>query len=85
MNSSIPDRAKLKHPDKPLEYLNSTRRRLMRLRHAIEVGIASMHDCKEHGHHHKAKAFMLKELHKDRLIAAKNKVANESREVTNGK
>ena len=58
---------------------NSTRRRIMRLRHALEVAIKSMHDCKDHAHHHAAKAEAIKQLHKDRLIAAKNKMANEEK------
>jgi hypothetical protein len=57
--------------------LNSQRSRIRRLRHALEVAVASMNECTNHRVHHTAKAFVLKELFKDKRIARRNKETNE--------
>jgi len=59
------------------QHPNSNRRRIMRLRHVIRAIVHAL-DRHFHTHHHCAKQELIKQLHKDKSIAAKNKLANEA-------
>jgi len=55
------------------EFLDNHRARIRRLRHAIELAIANMHECPSRKLHHGAKQFLINELRKDKEIARKNR------------
>ena len=58
--------------------LTHPRERIRRLRHALEVGIASMHECSNRKSHHTAKETLIRVLHEDKKIARSLKASPES-------